>query len=239
MNLPSWASRPIPAAAATAAPPLLPHDGGIGAGLLAALLDEFDLGVIVCDAHARLRLANQAGWRELDAGRWLLLDGSEVLAPCQPQLRLALRQAAASGRRELLALDSSAQRRLVYVLPLAAGSGGGGLPGAGHAALLLGREPRCSDLAAQLLARQFGLTAAERDVLLALCEGDGAASIARRRSVALSTVRTQIASLRSKLGVASIAGAVALLATMPPLAGALRRWGGGAASALPAREQRH
>ena len=58
MNLPSWASRPIPAAAATAAPPLLPHDGGIGAGLLAALLDEFDLGVIVCDAHARLRLAN-------------------------------------------------------------------------------------------------------------------------------------------------------------------------------------
>lgn len=213
---------------------------GIGAALLGRLLDEFDLGVVVCDAHARLRLANQAGWRELDAGRWLLLDGSEVLAPCQPQLRLALRQAAAGGRRQLLPLDGPGQRRLAYVMPLGAGDlhadagrAAPELPGAGFAALLLGREPRCSDLAAQLLARQYRLTTAERDVLLALCEGTAAGAIARQRGVAPSTVRTQIAALRSKLGVPSIAAAVGLVATMPPLAGALRRWGGGAAPCAP------
>ena len=56
------------------------------------------------------------------------------------------------------------------------------------------------------------LTAAERDVLLALADGVSAGAIAATRDVAVRTVRSQIDSILNKLGVRSQLQAVALAA---------------------------
>lgn len=52
-----------------------------------------------------------------------------------------------------------------------------------------------------LLQQEFGLTAAEIQVVGALCEGCSAAAIAEARAVSVITVRNQIKSVMAKVGV--------------------------------------
>jgi DNA-binding CsgD family transcriptional regulator len=52
-----------------------------------------------------------------------------------------------------------------------------------------------------LLLQEFGLTAAEIQVVGALCQGDSAAAIAEARAVSVTTVRNQIKSVMAKVGV--------------------------------------
>ena len=49
-----------------------------------------------------------------------------------------------------------------------------------------------------------------------------AAEVARQQGVAVSTVRTQIGSIRAKTGAGSISELVRQVAVLPPLVGALR-----------------
>jgi DNA-binding CsgD family transcriptional regulator len=67
-----------------------------------------------------------------------------------------------------------------------------------------------------------GLTPAETRVLELLCAGVRPTEIAGRAGVAVSTVRTQIGSIRAKTGAASIRELVRQVAVLPPLVGALR-----------------
>jgi DNA-binding CsgD family transcriptional regulator len=52
-----------------------------------------------------------------------------------------------------------------------------------------------------VLLQEFGLTAAEAQVVTALCQGDSTAVIAERRAVSVTTVRNQIKSVMAKAGV--------------------------------------
>lgn len=61
------------------------------------------------------------------------------------------------------------------------------------------------------VALQFGLTQAEAQVLAHLCQGQRLAAIARQRHVVVDTVRTQLKSTLSKLGLHSQVEAVALV----------------------------
>jgi DNA-binding CsgD family transcriptional regulator len=72
-------------------------------------------------------------------------------------------------------------------------------------------------------ARSRGLTPAESEVLKLLCLGHEPAAIAARQQVAISTIRTQIGSIRAKTGVASIRELVQRVAVLPPVLGALRQ----------------
>jgi DNA-binding CsgD family transcriptional regulator len=73
-----------------------------------------------------------------------------------------------------------------------------------------------------MYARRHGLTAAEMHVLRALCEGLPPAEIAAEFGVKLATVRTQVASIRSKTEAASIRELVSRVAALPPIVPALR-----------------
>jgi DNA-binding CsgD family transcriptional regulator len=58
-----------------------------------------------------------------------------------------------------------------------------------------------ADALQALLLQEFGLTAAEVQVLGALCQGESAAVIAGTRAVSVTTVRNQIKSVMAKVGV--------------------------------------
>jgi DNA-binding CsgD family transcriptional regulator len=55
-----------------------------------------------------------------------------------------------------------------------------------------------------------------------LCEGLRPSDIARRQRVAISTVRTQIGSIRLKTGASSITSLLREIALLPPMAHALQ-----------------
>ena len=59
-------------------------------------------------------------------------------------------------------------------------------------------------------------------MLAALCAGQRPSEIAAALCVALSTVRTQIGSIRAKTGAESIRALVRQVAVLPPLVSALR-----------------
>jgi DNA-binding CsgD family transcriptional regulator len=90
------------------------------------------------------------------------------------------------------------------------------------ALLLASRDDVCEALSWQAFARLHGLTPAEAAVLEGLCQGERPTDLAHRLGVAISTVRTQIASLRSKAGAQTIGDLVRELATLPPLLSVLR-----------------
>jgi DNA-binding CsgD family transcriptional regulator len=184
-----------------------------------ALVDEIECGLIVCDGQGHIDFTNQAAQRELgSAGLLLHVDGYLTRGPgAAGDLDTALRAAAQRGRRSLVRLQSADDRLLVSVLPF----GPDGV-GPGRVLVMLGRRQPCSDLGLELLAGTCGLTLAERRVLAALVRELTPREIAARHAVAMSTVRTQISSIRAKLGARSIEGLMLRAAEVPPVASALR-----------------
>jgi DNA-binding CsgD family transcriptional regulator len=67
--------------------------------------------------------------------------------------------------------------------------------------------------------REHRITQAERQVLAALASGTSPQDIARSGGVAISTVRTQIASVRRKVRASSIRHLIQMVATLPPWSG--------------------
>jgi DNA-binding CsgD family transcriptional regulator len=184
-----------------------------------AVFDEIEFGLIVCDAPSEVVFANKAALDELASQRLLLCRGAGLSrAPgASGELELALQQAITRGRRSLVRLRRPGDELLVTVQPLADGEGG-----ASRALLVLGRREPCSELGLELLAGSYGLTLAERRVLSALVREATPKEIARQHAVALSTVRTQISSIRAKLGTRNVEGLLLRAAQVPPMASALR-----------------
>jgi DNA-binding CsgD family transcriptional regulator len=185
---------------------------------MASLLDEIDTGVLVCDAHGQVLLANEAARRELAAGGVLALapdgaldvQGGVGVLP----LRRAVHNAAVDRRHQMLPLRAADRALMVSVQPLRGETS--------LAVLLLGRRRIGADLALQELGRLFDLTPAELEVLGGMLAGVRVSALARARGVALSTVRTQIGALRLKLGVHRADDLTRLVAELPPMIGALR-----------------
>lgn len=195
---------------------------GMGADALLAALDALDTGVMVCDARCRLLMHNQAARRELAEGGVLalatdgLLDvagGAGLLA-----LRRAVHGAAFVRSHHLVPLRHGTQCVMLAVQPLRTD---GDAPQ--RVLLLTGRRGLCPDLAVQHLGRVYALTPAETSVLSSLLAGVRIGAMAAARGVKLSTVRTQVAALRAKLGVQRVDDITRLVAELPPMLGALGR----------------
>lgn len=184
-----------------------------------ALFDELECGLIVCDDQGAIHFANQAARHELASQRLLLQtgDGLRRAPGTGGDLDGALRQAAQRGRRSLVRLTRRDDHLMVSVLPLQVRDAA-----APQALLVLGRRQPCSELGLEMLAGSYGLTLAERRVLAALVREATPREIARQHAVALSTVRTQISSIRAKFGTRSIEGLLLRAAQVPPVASALR-----------------
>jgi DNA-binding CsgD family transcriptional regulator len=169
----------------------------------ATLLDEVESGLIVCDEAGVIRYANSAARRELAAGRAVRSMGEFLrrVAHSGPDLEASLRQAARKGKRALLWLGTGKDRLMVSVQPV--------------------RRP-CSDLGLELLAASRGLTWAERRVMAALIGDASPRQIAAECSIAMSTVRSHISSIRNKLDARSIDAVLLRAAEVPPVANVLR-----------------
>jgi DNA-binding CsgD family transcriptional regulator len=89
------------------------------------------------------------------------------------------------------------------------------------ALLVLGKHGCVEPLSLQFFAQMNQLTPAESVVLAALCEGLRPAQVAARGGVALSTIRSQIGSIRQKTRAQSVSHVVRLVQTLPPVVPAL------------------
>jgi DNA-binding CsgD family transcriptional regulator len=189
------------------------------AQLALALFDEIECGLIVCDEHGAIHFANQAAKQEMSSQRLLMLLGEKLRRAngCGGELDTALRLAAQRSRRSLVRMTQGGDQLMVSVLPFQ-------LPGtdAQQVLVVLGRRQPCSDLGLEMLAGSYGLTLAERRVLGGLVRQATPREIASANAVKLSTVRTQISSIRAKFGTRSIEGLLLRAAQVPPVASALR-----------------
>ena len=189
--------------------------------IFAAAFDETDNGTLFlsaehCGTGVPLRVlhANQVALLELDEAHPLLLVGDELHvrhAHDAAALHDAVRNARLRNLRKLLRLDADGRPVSVSVVPL---------PGA--VLLMLGKRQMCEELTVHGYAASCGLTPAESRVLAGLCRGESPERIAADLSVQISTVRTQIGSIRLKSGACSISALVRLVSVLPPLRGVLR-----------------
>jgi len=193
---------------------------------LMRMLDEIDYGMLLVDAEGQLLYMNHAARHELDGKHPLQLLGHALRAhhPKDVAPLFDALCAAQRGLRKLLLLGEGEHRVSVSVVPLpcAKDAEPGTQTSAQTTLLVLGRRQTCAQLSVQGFARSLSLTPTETRVLEMLCSGVRPTEIATRQGVAVSTVRTQIGSIRGKTGAASIRELVHQVALLPPLVGALR-----------------
>jgi DNA-binding CsgD family transcriptional regulator len=210
-----------------------PAAGEIVDALRTMLLDEIECGLIVCDGRGMVLYANHTARQEMASGRLLRRAGDLLCTQggSAGAVEGAVRGAVIGGRRQTVRLSQGSDRLLVSVTPLRpAGST------QSYALLVLGRRRPCSELGLEMLAGVYGLTWAERRVMAGLVRESTAREIAQENAIALSTVRTQIQSLRNKFGARTIDGLLLRIAEVPPVASALRL--AGDAAGMPPHERR-
>ena len=177
------------------------------------VVDQIDCGLVVCDAQGCVLHVNRAARRELDSALSLkLLDGVVSCdGPGGRELAAAIKLAATRGLRRLVSLQDNPPLMLV-VTPLDIPAGGETL-----VLLMIGRRTLCTPLGLELLAMQHHLTWAEQRVLRAVVGGTSVREMASEHGVAVSTIRTQLQSIRDKLGVANIDALLLIAARLPPV----------------------
>jgi DNA-binding CsgD family transcriptional regulator len=179
-------------------------------------LHELALGVMLVDAQANLVYANRTAQAELVSGDSLLLrDGRlrTAIAAQHDAFTQAL-AAARAGRRSLVAFGHGGESSMHAVIPLPTGNTAADAP---LALLLSGLRDPFAPVTLTLFAKAAGLTASERDVLISLCSGLAANDIAAQRAVRISTVRSQIGSIREKVGARSLTQVIRKVSALPPM----------------------
>lgn len=207
-------------------------------GLLRLALNQVDYGLVVVDVDsAMVQFSNQLGHDTLQ-------DTSDprYAGPRRSGLRLCLGRVLAqraadteqlhrtlqrtkNGLRGFLCLGDGRQSSAVAVLPLAAQAVApqpwvhpGAPATACYALLVFAKQQLCDDSTMALFARERGLTSAEGQVLAQVCKGLRPAQIASKHGVQISTVRTQLRSIRMKTCATTIRDLVQQVSVLPPMA---------------------
>lgn len=199
----------------TTEPSVAPRPTLLAPQLPLTLFDQVGCGMMICDEYGRLRFVNRMARQELASHRVIRLDGRALkqTPEAHGDLPTALRLAARRGRRSLVQLSRLGDQLMLTALPFEVPGGEPGL-----VLVVLGRRRACTDLDLELLGSVYGLTLAERRVLAALMGELTPSEIAERHAVKLSTVRTQISSIRSKVGARSVEGLLLKVAQVPSVA---------------------
>lgn len=180
-------------------------------GLALAILDEVDYPMVLVTQELAVRLANRWAQSLLRAPQALTLQPGRLQADDEggrQALRAAVADAIGRGLRRALVLRGLGT---VAVVPVP------GDDGDATALLIFAKPSVCQTLSIDGFAREFALTPGETEVLHGLCAGESPLRIAHQRGVALSTVRTQIGSLRAKTDAKDIRALMRQLARLPPL----------------------
>lgn len=186
---------------------------------LKAIFDQFELPLLLVGPAMQLLYSNRAAWTQIDEQHPLHISGPRLylrhapdVAPWMQALADAFR-----GQRRLLTLGAGTQPVLVSLIPLSSPDGATRPIQPLGVLVVPGQLPQDMGTAAARLARAVPFTPTETRVLQALCAGQRPAEIAQALGIAISTVRTHVASLRSKTGAPSIRDLVRQVAALPPL----------------------
>ncbi|HKX42352.1 MAG TPA: helix-turn-helix transcriptional regulator [Burkholderiaceae bacterium] len=191
-------------------------DGSFGSHIAQHILDHVHFGVLLVGPQLQVWLANEAARRGCARHSMLSLDDDRLtLAQRHHQVELLRAVAKAQdGRWGMVQLVHGADRLLLAVVPLwRDASGGPDDP----VLVMFGMDTPCASLAIEFYGRACSLTPAEVRLLRGLKEGLSPRELARRYDVALSTVRSQISSIRAKTGARSIVDLVRTLSCLPPI----------------------
>lgn len=208
--------------------------------LLRMALNQMDYGLVVIDSEtAMVQFANALGHAALlecpdgsgalGRGSGLRLLHGRVMAqrPADNEIFRRTLDRARAGLRGFLCLGENTQSSAVAVLPLmgqrsADDTAAYGMLGAAvaptYALLVFAKQQLCDDSTMALFARERGLTSAEGQVLAQVCKGLRPAQIARNHGVRISTVRTQLRSIRMKTCCETIRELVQKVSVLPPMA---------------------
>lgn len=185
--------------------------------LLWRVVDELDYGLMLATPDGHVRFANRIALQECRTARCIRLADGIVKAPdarANGEVRKALFGAAA-GRRCMLTLNCGGSVLVIALVPL--GEELDTSSALGTVLLVFGRRQVCEPLSVEFFARERGITLAETAVLRGLCQGQSPADVARQAGVAVSTVRSQICSLRIKTGARSIGELIRMITVLPPI----------------------
>ena len=209
-----FVTRAEPSIVARSLPDLL--DGSLGSLVAQNVLDHVHFGVLVVGPQLRVWLANEAARRGCARHSMLSLDDGRLnIAQRHHQVELVRAVTKAQdGRWSMVQLVQGADRLLLAVLPLWRGVSG--TPD-DPVLVMFGLDTPCAGLAIEFYGRSCALTPAEVRLLRGLKEGLSPRELARRYDVALSTIRSQISSIRSKTGARSIVDLVRTLSCLPPI----------------------
>lgn len=183
-----------------------------------AVFDTLDVPILLLSHSLRVAAVNRsaAQWSDELASQPRPGHGLQLAsATDEAALRRAIRLALDRDRIEMLGVCESRRLCSAMVMPIR--------PVEEHpprpelALLALRRERVAGSLSLHWFGRFHGLTAAEQQVLASLCLGKTAAEIAQSHGVALSTVRTQLASIRTKTTAPDIRSLIVQVALWPPL----------------------
>jgi len=181
-----------------------------------ALASNLNAAALIADEAGRVSWMNRRAETWVRERRILMTEGRIAEVPgASIDISRAVREAAQSGGRVLAAANASIT---VEIVPIPAPRAGEAARPIGSVALMIFRDRAgCKEVAAALAAN-FRLTATEIDLAIALWKGILIAEYAAQRSVAMSTVRTQLKSLLSKTHARRQSDIVSLVARMMPLA---------------------
>lgn len=204
-------------------------------------LNQIDYGIAVVEAEkGSLQFANAFGQDALmmepapgkrtlrDHG--LRLEGRQVVArrvADTETLQRTLHRTRA-GLRGLLSLGPASKGSPVAVVPLSPPQvsvesvnrrdyNPDSLPPC-YALLVFAKQHLCDNSTIALYARERGLTSAESQVLAQVCRGLRPSEIAAQNGVQISTVRTQLRSIRMKTQCDTIRQLVQQVSVLPPIA---------------------
>lgn len=169
--------------------------------LAAAVLDQFALGVAVCDTSGRIVLSNFAATRLLEGGSPITLESGRLCGPGEIETA-ALRAAAAraarpGGRPRVLSVSSPDGHRPCIVVI-------GELQGEkGRALVLICKGGSFARRELNRLTTLWSLTAAEAALAAHIGAGRSLTEAAHRMGVAHSTAKSHLAHVFAKIEVRS------------------------------------
>jgi DNA-binding CsgD family transcriptional regulator len=186
--------------------------------IVQSILDCIQIGAMAVSAGLRVSFANRAAVRECSRHALLRIEDARVavlaLRSEADHARMAKAvEGAHAGHWSLVRLGTGGATLSIAVFPLFPSDRSTGP----LALLLFGLNQSQEPLAIQLYAGSCGLTPAETRVLLGLAEGLVPKQIANKHDVLLSTVRTQISSIRDKTGTRRLADLMQALVSLPPI----------------------
>lgn len=192
----------------------------LGVGLLTRALDALDHGIVLVMQDGSVAYANKIAACEHEHDLpldWSTGELRSFRSADNAVLQRALVGALRHGTQCMVTLGGSGpQHRCVSIMPLRDALGDSA------ALVMLGKRRVCEELGTDAFARLHELTLAETRVLKLLCSRCRPRDIAVALGVKLSTVRTQIGSIRQKTCARDIGELVFRVSLLPPLPGLVR-----------------